>query len=91
MAVAPEDPPTSCNSQYHGFRMAAIGMGTVTGRIRVRSSHRFALAGLSALALLGADPSQVADAARRGADAWWALLDEREDEAPASAELCSHH
>jgi pyrroloquinoline-quinone synthase len=44
-----------------------------------------------ALALLGADPSQVADAARRGADAWWALLDERQAEAPASAELCSHH
>jgi hypothetical protein len=27
----------------------------------------------------------VADAARRGADAWWALLDEREAEAPVSA------
>ena len=25
------------------------------------------------------------------ADAWWALLDERQAEAPASAELCSHH
>jgi pyrroloquinoline-quinone synthase len=44
-----------------------------------------------ALALLGADPTEVADAARRGADAWWALLDERQSEAPASAELCSHH
>ena len=40
---------------------------------------------VDALALLGADPSEVADAARRGADAWWALLDEREAEAPVSA------
>jgi pyrroloquinoline-quinone synthase len=46
---------------------------------------------LEALALLDADPSEVARAARRGADAWWALLDEREAEAPGSAELCSHH
>jgi pyrroloquinoline quinone (PQQ) biosynthesis protein C len=45
---------------------------------------------LEALALLGADPSEVARAARRGADAWWAFLDEREAEAPGSAELCSH-
>jgi pyrroloquinoline-quinone synthase len=46
---------------------------------------------VEALTLLGADPSSVADAARRGADGWWALLDEREAEAPGSAELCSHH
>ena len=46
---------------------------------------------VSALALLGADPDEVGRAARRGADAWWALLDEREAEAPASAELCTHH
>jgi pyrroloquinoline quinone (PQQ) biosynthesis protein C len=46
---------------------------------------------VDALARLGADPSEVADAARRGADAWWALLDEREAESPGSAELCSHH
>jgi pyrroloquinoline-quinone synthase len=39
---------------------------------------------LDALALLGADPSDVTGAARRGADAWWALLDEREAEAPVS-------
>jgi pyrroloquinoline quinone (PQQ) biosynthesis protein C len=38
---------------------------------------------LDALTLLGADPAEVADAARRGADAWWALLDERQAEAPA--------
>jgi pyrroloquinoline quinone (PQQ) biosynthesis protein C len=41
--------------------------------------------GLDALALLGADPSEVAEAARRGADAWWAFLDEREAEAPIPA------
>ncbi len=46
---------------------------------------------IDALALLEADPTEVADAARRGADAWWSLLDERQSEAPASAELCSHH
>jgi pyrroloquinoline quinone (PQQ) biosynthesis protein C len=40
---------------------------------------------LDALALLGADPDEVAEAARRGADAWWALLDEREAEAPVPA------
>jgi pyrroloquinoline quinone (PQQ) biosynthesis protein C len=36
---------------------------------------------LDALALLGADPLDVTDAARRGADAWWAFLDERESKA----------
>jgi pyrroloquinoline-quinone synthase len=46
---------------------------------------------VTALALLGADPDEVGRAARRGADAWWALLDEREAEAPGSAELCTHH
>jgi pyrroloquinoline quinone (PQQ) biosynthesis protein C len=46
---------------------------------------------ISALAQLGADPVEVGDAARRGAEAWWALLDEREAEAPSSAELCAHH
>lgn len=42
---------------------------------------------LRALAELGADPDQVADAAGRAADAWWALLDEREAEAPRVPEL----
>jgi len=51
---------------------------------------------VEALALLGADPDEVAGAARRGADAWWALLDEREAAGPGaagprSAELCAHH
>ena len=40
---------------------------------------------LDSLALLGADPGEVAEAARRGADAWWALLDEREAEAPLAS------
>jgi pyrroloquinoline-quinone synthase len=40
---------------------------------------------IDALALLGADPDEVTDAARRGAEAWWTLLDEREAEAPVSA------
>jgi hypothetical protein len=35
--------------------------------------------------VLGAYPSEVADSARRGADAWWAFLDEREAQAPVSA------
>jgi len=39
---------------------------------------------LDALALLGADPDEVTAAARRGADAWWAFLDEREAEAALS-------
>jgi pyrroloquinoline quinone (PQQ) biosynthesis protein C len=39
---------------------------------------------LDALALLGADPDEVTEAARRGADAWWAFLDERQAEAPIS-------
>lgn len=46
---------------------------------------------VAALTLLGADADEVGRSARRGADAWWALLDEREAEAPASAELCAHH
>ncbi len=72
MAVAPQDPPTSCNSQYRGLPMAAIGMGTVTGRIRVRSSHRFALAGLSALALLGAACSSSSSTTSGGVN--WATV-----------------
>jgi pyrroloquinoline quinone (PQQ) biosynthesis protein C len=46
---------------------------------------------LETLAAMGADPAAVGVAARTVADAWWALLDEREAEAPGSAELCSHH
>jgi pyrroloquinoline-quinone synthase len=40
---------------------------------------------VAAMELLGADADVVADAARRGADAWWALLDERQAGAPALA------
>jgi pyrroloquinoline-quinone synthase len=39
---------------------------------------------VEALRLLGADTDVVADAARRAADAWWALLDERQAEAVAA-------
>ena len=46
---------------------------------------------LEALALAGAAPDEVIEAARRAADGWWALLDEREDEAPGSARLGAHH
>jgi len=35
---------------------------------------------VEALGLLDADPAEVADASRCAADAWWALLDEREAE-----------
>ena len=38
---------------------------------------------VDALDLLGADAGEVADAARLAADAWWALLDERQAEAVA--------
>ena len=40
---------------------------------------------IEALLTLGADPAPVEQWARRGADAWWAFLDEREAEAPAPA------
>jgi pyrroloquinoline-quinone synthase len=40
---------------------------------------------VEALALLGADEGEVANASRRAADAWWALLDEREAEGLAVA------
>ena len=46
---------------------------------------------IEALDVLGADPAVVGVAARRGADAWWALLDEREAASPGSAQLSSHH
>jgi len=39
---------------------------------------------VEALALLGADPGAVGDGARRAADAWWALLDERQAEGVAA-------
>ncbi|HEX7443671.1 MAG TPA: iron-containing redox enzyme family protein [Acidimicrobiales bacterium] len=39
---------------------------------------------VEALALLGADEAEVTDASRRAADAWWALLDEREAEGMAA-------
>jgi pyrroloquinoline quinone (PQQ) biosynthesis protein C len=35
---------------------------------------------VEALALLGADTDEVSDSARCAADAWWALLDERQSE-----------
>ncbi len=35
---------------------------------------------VEALAMMDADPAVVADASRRAAEAWWALLDERESE-----------
>ena len=38
---------------------------------------------IRALADMGADPGAVAHDARAAADAWWALLDEREAEAAA--------
>jgi pyrroloquinoline-quinone synthase len=44
-----------------------------------------------ALTEMGSDPAVVGQAARRGADAWWALLDERQADWSGSAELCSHH
>lgn len=40
---------------------------------------------LDALVRLGAEPGEVATAARRGAEAWWAFLDEREAGAPVPA------
>jgi pyrroloquinoline-quinone synthase len=40
---------------------------------------------LDALTLLDADPAVVGGAARRGAEAWWAFLDEREAEATQAA------
>jgi len=40
---------------------------------------------VEALAILGADETEVADASRRAADAWWLLLDERESEGLAVA------
>jgi pyrroloquinoline quinone (PQQ) biosynthesis protein C len=46
---------------------------------------------VEALALAGAGPDEISAAARRAADGWWALLDEREAEAPGSARLCTHH
>jgi pyrroloquinoline-quinone synthase len=39
---------------------------------------------VEALALLGADTDEVADGARHAADAWWALLDERQAEGLAA-------
>ncbi len=40
---------------------------------------------VEALALLNADPAEVADGARQAANAWWSLLDEREAEGLAVA------
>jgi pyrroloquinoline quinone (PQQ) biosynthesis protein C len=46
---------------------------------------------LDALDALDADPEEIGRAARRAADAWWSLLDEREAAAPASAQLGADH
>jgi hypothetical protein len=40
---------------------------------------------VEALDLLGADPLVVEAGARRAAEAWWALLDERQASAPVAA------
>ncbi len=46
---------------------------------------------VDALDLCGARRSDARTAAGRAADAWWAMLDEREAEAPGSARLGTHH
>ncbi len=44
---------------------------------------------IDALTHLEADPTAVAKAAKRAADAWWEFLDEREADAPVGAALCA--
>src|ERR1700685_4816210 len=61
--------PTSVHCRAMAF-MNAMGMGTLTGGIRVRLPHRIALAGLSALALLAAGCSSGSPSGTSGGTNW---------------------
>ena len=61
------------------------GAGTEFWDVHARMESDHGEWALETLALLGAEPDEVAEAARCGADAWWAFLDERQAEAPVPA------
>jgi len=65
------------------YRMDAAGTGFWDVHARMDADHgEWAV---EALDLLGADPLVVEAGARRAAEAWWALLDERQASAPVAA------
>lgn len=65
--------------------------GTAFWDVHARMDADHAQWAAEALDSMEADPDVVAASARRGAEAWWALLDEREAAAAGSAGLGAHH
>jgi pyrroloquinoline-quinone synthase len=61
------------------------GSATTFWDVHATMEEAHAAWSLDALAALGASEDDVFTAAREGADAWWAFLDERESSAPALA------
>jgi pyrroloquinoline-quinone synthase len=65
--------------------------GTAFWDVHARMDDDHAEWATAALDSMGADPDDVYASARRGAEAWWAFLDEREARSGRSADLGAHH
>jgi pyrroloquinoline-quinone synthase len=81
--------PAVARSKAEGLRLlyGIDGSGTAFWDVHAEMDADHSEWSLDALTAAGAGATEVGDAAGRAAAAWWALLDEREAEAPRSAEL----
>jgi pyrroloquinoline-quinone synthase len=81
--------PAIARSKAAGLRLlyGIDGTGTAFWDVHAEMDADHGEWALDALVAAGADASEVGAAAARAAESWWALLDEREAEAPRSAEL----
>ncbi len=80
--------PAIARSKADGLRLLydIDGTGTAFWDVHADMDTEHGEWALDALSAAGAGADEVGDAAARAAAAWWALLDEREAQAPRSAE-----
>jgi pyrroloquinoline quinone (PQQ) biosynthesis protein C len=83
--------PAIARSKADGLRLlyGIDGSGTAFWDLHAEMDVDHGEWALDALVAVGARAAEVGEAAARAAESWWALLDEREAEAPGSAELCT--
>ncbi len=81
--------PAVARSKADGLRLlyGIDGSGTAFWDVHAEMDAEHGEWAIDALSAADADANEVAEAAARAAASWWALLDEREAEAPRSAEL----
>ncbi len=81
--------PAIARSKAEGLRLlyGIDGSGTAFWDVHADMDADHGEWALDALVTAGAGATEVGTAAARAAASWWTLLDEREAEAPASAEL----